>query len=402
MSDSSPECAPRRTSARQSEFIGSRPSVLSIPKFADEATTYEANFGIGTLDRATRSGHNQSFRWRRVSGYNDLKEGAVMKRREFAVGLGLAGILPFAARAQRAMPVVGLIGAGSAEGYAELLAAFRMGLAQAGFIERQTVLIEYRWADDQFDRLPALAADLARRQVNAIVCAGGTATVLAAKAATTTIPIIFSLGSDPVQSGVVASLSRPGTNITGVAAFSEILITKRLELARDFVPEDRSIAVLLNPDSPNTEQHKMHVQDAAQGLGRYVSIVYASGKEQFDAVFAALAAKRVGALIPADDTVFTNGVNQLVSLAARYAIPIIFQYRQFSAAGGLMSYGPDLYDNYRLVGTYTSRILKGEHPADLPIIRPTKFELVINLKTARALAVTLPPTLLARADEVIE
>jgi putative ABC transport system substrate-binding protein len=187
-----------------------------------------------------------------------------------------------------------------------------------------------------------------------------------------------------------------------VVAFSEILVTKRLELAREFVPPDRSIAVLLNPNSPNTERRKKDVQDAAQGLGRQVSIVFASGNEQFDAVFAELAGKRVGALIVMDDTVFTSGGNQLVSLAARYAVPIIFQWRQFSVAGGLMSYGPDQHHNYRLVGTYAGRILKGEHPADLPIIRPSKLELVINLKTARALGVALPPTLLARADEVIE
>jgi putative ABC transport system substrate-binding protein len=325
-----------------------------------------------------------------------------MRRREFAVGLGLAGIWPIVALGQRGMPVVGLIGAGSAEGYAEQIAAFRIGLGETGFLERQNVLIEYRWADDQLDRLPALAAELVRRKVDVIVSAGGTATALAAKAATTTIPIVFSLGSDPVQSGVVTNLSRPEANITGVTAFSEILGTKRLELAREFVPEDGSIAVLLNPNSPNAERRKKDVQDAAQGLGRQVSIVYASGKEQFDAVFAALAGKRVGALIAMDDTVFTSGGSQLVSLAARYAIPIIFQWRQFSVAGGLMSYGPDQQHNYRLVGTYTGRILKGEHPADLPIIRPSKFELVINLKTARALGVALPPALIARADEVIE
>lgn len=325
-----------------------------------------------------------------------------MKRREFAFGLSLAGIWPLAARAQRTMPVIGLMGAGSAEGYAELVAAFRMGLGEAGFIERQTVLIEYRWADDHLDRLPALAADLVRRQVSVIVSAGGTATALAAKAATTTIPIVFSLGGDPVQSGVVASLSRPGGNITGVAAFSEILITKRLELARDFVPKDSSIAFLLNPNSPNTEQRKKDVEDAARALGRQVSIVYASGKEQFDAVFAALAKERVGAIIPADDPAFYNGGYQLVSLAARYAVPVIYQYRQFSAAGGLMSYGPKLEENYRQVGIYAGRILKGERPADLPIMRPSKFNLVINLKTAKALGIDISPTLLTRADEVIE
>jgi putative tryptophan/tyrosine transport system substrate-binding protein len=326
-----------------------------------------------------------------------------MRRRKFITLFGGAvAAWPLLARGQRGMPVVGLIGAGSAEGYAEMVAAFRVGLGETGFIERQNVLIEYRWADDQFDRLPALAAELVRRKVDVIVSASATANALAAKAATTTIPIVFALGSDPVQSGVVTNLSRPDANITGVAAFSEILVTKRLELAREFVPEDRSIAVLLNPNSPNTERRKKDVQDAAQGLGRQVSIVYASGKEQFDAVFAALAGKRVGALIVMDDTVFTNGGNQLASLAARYAVPIIFQWRQFSVAGGLMSYGPDLNHNYRLVGTYTGRILKGEHPADLPIIRPSKFELVINLKTARALGVALPPALLARADEVIE
>jgi len=326
-----------------------------------------------------------------------------MRRRKFITLFGGAvAAWPLLARAQRTMPVIGLIGAGSVEGYTEQVAAFRIGLGETGFVERQNVLIEYRWADDHLDRLPSLAADLVRRQVGVIVCAGGTATVLAAKAATTTIPIVFALGNDPVQSGVVTNLSRPDANITGVAAFSEILVTKRLELAREFVPQDRSIAVLLNPNSPNTERRKKDVQDAAQGLGRQVSTVFASGKEQFDAVFAALAGKGVGALIVMDDTVFTNGGNQLVSLAARYAVPIIFQWRKFSVAGGLMSYGPDLNHNYRLVGTYTGRILKGEHPAGLPIIRPSKFELVINVKTAKAIGLTIPAALLARADEVIE
>jgi putative ABC transport system substrate-binding protein len=263
-------------------------------------------------------------------------------------------------------------------------------------------LIEYRWADDHLDRLPVMASDLVRRQVSVIVAAGGTATALAAKAATTTIPIVFSLGGDPVQSGVVASLSQPGGNVTGVAAFSETLITKRLELARDFVPTDGSITFLLNPHSPNSERRKNDVEDAGRALGRQVSIVYASDKEQFDAVFAALAKERVGAVIPADDPVFYDGGYRLVSLAARYGIPVIYQYRQFPAAGGLMSYGPKLEENYRQVGIYTGRILRGERPADLPVMRPSKFNLVINLKTAKALGVDISPTLFTRADEVLE
>ncbi len=327
-----------------------------------------------------------------------------MRRRRFIAGLGAAVALPFPARAQRQgkTPVVGLLGAGSAQGYAAEVAAFHAGLAEAGFIEHQNVSIEYRWADDQLDRLPGLAADLVRQQVSVIVSAGGTATALAAKAATPTIPIVFSVGGDPVKAGLVASLNRPGANITGVTAFSDLLITKRFELARDFVPQGAAIAYLLNPNSPNSAMREKDVRDAARVINREIRISFAAATEQFDGVFARLAQEKIGAIIPADDPLFTNGGAQLVAAAARHAIPVIYQYRQFPVAGGLMSYGPKLEDNYHQVGIYVGRILKGEHPADLPVMRSSKFTLIINLKTAQTLCLTVPPTLLARADEVIE
>jgi putative ABC transport system substrate-binding protein len=238
--------------------------------------------------------------------------------------------------------------------------------------------------------------------VAVIMTAGGTPTALAAKAATTTIPIVFALGGDPVQSGLVLNLSRPGGNVTGVAAFSELLITKRLELARELVPKAAVIAFLLNPNNPNTEIRLRDVQEAGRAIGQQVRILYASSEQHFDTVFATLVQERIGALVVADDTMFVNRRGQLTALAARHAVPAIYQPREFTVAGGLMSYGPSPTDNYRNAGIYTGRILKGENPADLPVMLPTKFELVINLKAAKALGLTIPEAFLLRADEVIE
>jgi putative ABC transport system substrate-binding protein len=327
-----------------------------------------------------------------------------VQRREFITVLGGAAVTwPLAAGAQPgAKPVIGILGPGSAQGYAEEMAAFRAGLGEAGFIEHQNVLLEYRWADDHLDRLAGLAADLVLRQVAVIVSAGGTGTALAAKAATTTIPIVFSLGGDPVKAGLVASLSRPGANITGVAAFSDLLITKRLELARDLVRPDAIIAFLLNPNNPNKEMRQRDIHDAASAIGREVRVLFVSAPEQFDAVFTTLAQEKVGAVIPGDEPLFNSNGRQLVASAARHAIPVIYQYRQFVVTGGLMSYGPKLEDNYHQAGIYAGRILKGDRPADLPVMRPSKFNLVINLTTAKSIGLDVPPALLARADEVIE
>jgi putative ABC transport system substrate-binding protein len=325
------------------------------------------------------------------------------KRRTFIAGLGSAAAWPLAARAQQAaMPVIGILGAASAQGFAAQIAAVRQGLRELGFVEGQNLVIEYRWAEDQLDRLPALADDLVSRRVAVIVTAGGTATALAAKAATTTIPIVFALGADPVRSGLVASLNRPGGNVTGAAALSELLNPKRLQLAHELAPEATLIGFLHNPKNPNFASEVQKVDEAARALGRRVLMPTVKSAREFDGVFTALVRERIGALVVADDPIFTNGRGQLVALTSRFGVPTIYPYREFIVAGGLMGYGTNSADRFRQAGVYTGRILKGEKPADLPVMLPTKFELVINLKTAKALGLTIPETLLATADEVIQ
>ena len=327
-----------------------------------------------------------------------------MRRRQFITFLGGTAVtFPLAGRAQQpAMPVIGFLSAASAQGYAAPLAAFRLGLREEGYSEGQNVTIEYRWAEDQLDRLPTLAADLVRRRVAVIVVAGGTSTALAAKAATTTIPIVFAIGGDPVQAGLVASLGRPGANVTGVAQLSQVLITKRLELAHELVPKAAVIAFLLNPNNPNAEIRVRDVQEAAHTIGQQLRILYAGSEQQFDTAFATLVQEGIGALVVQNDPLFTNGRERLVALATRHAVPATYEYREFVLAGGLLSYGASVADTYHHVAIYTGRILKGAKPGDLPVEQPSKFDLVINLKTAKALGLAIPPTLLARADEVIE
>jgi putative tryptophan/tyrosine transport system substrate-binding protein len=327
-----------------------------------------------------------------------------MKRRQFIALLGGAvSVWPHAARAQQqAMPVVGFLGNGSPNLWADRVRAFRQGLSEAGYVEGQNVAIEYRWAFYQNDRLPALATDLIRRQI-AVIIAPGPPAALAAKAATTTIPIVFSMMGDPVEFGLVASLNRPGDNLTGVSGLGVELGPKQLELLRELIPTATIIALLVNPTSPNlAESTTKGIQVAARALGLQVHVLHASTERDFDLVFAALAQLRARGLVIGADSLFNSLPDQLVALAARHAVPTIYQFREFVEAGGLMSYGPSLTDSLRLVGVYAGRILKGTTPADLPVIQPTKFEFVVNLKTARSLRLEIPPKLLAFADEVIE
>jgi putative tryptophan/tyrosine transport system substrate-binding protein len=330
-----------------------------------------------------------------------------IKRREFIALLGGGGLLLVAkvrrARGQQpAMPVVGLLGATTAHGYAAQLAAFRQGLSEAGFVEGRNVAIEYRWAEDQYDRLPALAADLVRRQVAVIATLGGNMASVAAKAATTTIPVVFHGSVDPVEAGLVASLNRPGGNVTGVVTLNIDTGQKRLELIHELLPAATTIGLLLNPTNAVAEIQSKDLQAAARTLGLQLRIANASTERDFDAAFATLSQGQVGGLVIGTDGFLVSQSEQLAALTVRYALPTIFQYRAFVTAGGLMSYGGSVTDSYRLSGVYTGRILKGEKPADLPVQQATKVELIINLKTARTLGITFPITLLGRADEVIE
>jgi putative ABC transport system substrate-binding protein len=325
-----------------------------------------------------------------------------VKRREFITLIGGAAAWPLAAHAQQpVMPVIGFLDLRSSGEATSVAAAFRKGLNEVGYVEGQNVAIEYRWAEGQVGRLPALAAELVRRQP-AVIFAGSTPSVLATKAATTTTPIVFVSAGDPVQLGVVASFNRPGGNATGVNLFTTALELKKLELLHEFVPKAAMIGILLNPSYVLAETQSNDLRAAAGALGRQIHVVSADNENDIDAAFMTLAERRIGSLLVTSIPIFTRRRDHLVALAARHAIPAIYGQREFVAAGGLMSYGTNLADAYRQVSVYTGRILKGEKPADLPVQAPTKFEMVLNLKTAKALNLIVPDSLLARADEVIE
>ena len=324
-----------------------------------------------------------------------------MRRREFiSLFGGAAAVWPLIARAQQpVIPIVGFLE--NASLLPQYAAAYNQALKEMGYIEGQNFVIERHSAEGQYDRLPALAADLVRRQV-AVIVATGLAAALAAKAATTTIPIVFTSATDPVKDGLVASLSRPGGNLTGVSLLTGELVQKRLELLRDVLPDATVVAVLVNPNNPNAELNLRLAQEAARLIGRQIIIVKAGAASEFDTAFATMVQQRVGALVIAGDPFFNSQIEQLGALTARYAVPAIYQQREFAAAGGLLSYGISIPDAYRLAGIYVGQILKGNKPADLPVQQPAKFELFINLKTAKTLGLTVPLVMRMTADEVFE
>jgi putative ABC transport system substrate-binding protein len=325
-----------------------------------------------------------------------------MRRRDFiTVVAGAAAGWPFAARAQqKATPVIGYLGVGAPGTSASNVAALRQGLSETGYVEGQNLTIEYRWAEGRYDRLPALAADLVGRKVDVIV-AGAPPAAHAAKNATSTIPIVFTSG-DAVGDGLAASLARPGGNLTGVSFLTVDLHPKRFELLSELVPQARVIALLVNPNVPATERVTPAVQEAARPNGVQLLILKASTESEIDAAFAALVQRQAGALVSSSNPFFYYRREQIVALAARHAVPAIYEVREYATAGGLISYGPSFRAAFRQVGIYTGKILKGANPADLPVVQPTTFELVVNLKTAKALGLTIPPSILSRADEVIE
>ena len=326
-----------------------------------------------------------------------------MRRRDFITLLGGTAAWPIAARAQQpVVPVIGFLSSGSAALFADRVRAFRQGLSEAGYIEGRNATVEYRWADGEIDRLPALAADLVRSKVNVIATNGGNAPALAARAATATLPIVFQVGGDPVEYGLAASLSHPGGNMTGVTLFAVELTQKSIELLHDVVPTATVVAALVNPTNVAAEAEIKELESATRALGLELHVLRARNEREFNAVFEKLAEGHAGGLVIAADAYFSTQAGQLATLTVRHGVPAIYPFREFFVAGGLISYGGSLTEAHRQLGLYVGRILKGEKPADLPVIQPTAFELVINLKTAKALGLTIPDKLLALVDEVIE
>jgi putative tryptophan/tyrosine transport system substrate-binding protein len=326
-----------------------------------------------------------------------------MRRREFIAFLGGAAAWPLGTGAQQpAIPVIGFLSGRSSNESRYLVAAFENGLREVGFVGGRDVAIEFHWADGQYDRLPGQAADLVRRQVAVIVALGGTPAILAAKAATSTIPLVFVSGDDPIRLGLVASLNRPGGNVTGASPLNPQLGAKRLDILHELVPKTVAIGLLVNPKALMADMQLEAAEAAARALGRQLHVLMAADADEIDGAFASLAQRGDGALMLSGDPFFNSRRDQLVALAARHKIPALYHTREIAVAGGLMSYGASVEDSYRQAGVYAGRILKGEKPGDLPVLQPTKFELVINLKTAKALGLEIPPMLLFRADEVIE
>jgi putative tryptophan/tyrosine transport system substrate-binding protein len=327
-----------------------------------------------------------------------------MRRRKFIILTGSAvAAWPFIGRAQQAMPVVGFLNGESPDRYARFAAAFRHGLGESGYIEGQNVKIEYRWAEGHYDRLPALVTELIEQKAAVIAACGGDSSTFAARAATTTIPIVFLLGSDPTKYGVVASYNRPGGNLTGVTLMLNDFMPKRLELLLEFLPQAKLVSFMTNPNSPASVTQGDELREAAITKGLQLAVVAKAGSEaEITEAYANFSQQNVDAVILDADSFYQNKREQIVALAARYRLPTMYFSREFIALGGLMSYGTSIPDIYRQLGIYIGRILKGAKPADLPVLRPTKFELAVNLKTAKALGLTVPPTVLARADEVIE
>jgi putative ABC transport system substrate-binding protein len=326
-----------------------------------------------------------------------------MRRRAFLAGLGYAVALPVVARGQQSgTPVIGFLNSRSPEDTVRLVAAFRQGLSENGFVEGRTATVHYRWGMSRYDRLPALAAELVDERVAVLVATGAEPAALAAKVATSSIPIVFAIGGDAVQAGLAASYNRPGQNATGISVLGPKLGSKRLSLLHEAVPKAATIGILVNPAFSETAEQVKDAREAGRALGRPIEVLQASSDREIDEAFEKLASLRIAALVVAGDPFYDTRVEKLAALTARHKVPAIFQFREYAAAGGLMSYGVDLADSYRQVGAYAGRILKGEKPADLPVLQPTRFEFLINLKTAKALGLTVPETLLATADEVIQ